>query len=370
MKRVATIVSLLVCMQLMSACVGAPANRPVVIRFIQMITGDAGWGIGSKTWDDNHVLLTQDGGHIWEDVTPPEPALATKHAAGYFFDRHTGWVTYFPTSANPGMFYTWRTTDDGASWTQSPAQWVTFLGSADYPPYIDFVSSTRGWIMLRYGPFGMHKYPAYLMKTTNAGTSWTIVINPLGGNYLQSCRKTGMDFVDNRTGWVTYDNCPVPGAEVSLTADGGTTWSTILLPEPASHPGLFASNPCYSHSPNLLSSTEGAVALSCTSGGNPYEDYIYFTTDGGTTWTDYEYPGGPLYLLNSSIAFAMGQEMHRSTDGGVNWTLTSVVPWDGQFSFVSPLLVWGVADSGGSYALVRSATGTNSWGTLSPVVLP
>ncbi len=351
-----------------------PVGTPVTIRFIQMIDGATGWGIGSIPGDDNHVLLTQDGGSLWDDVSPSEPGLAAKHAVGYFYDRHTGVVTYFPTSvgAPPATFYSWRTTNDGATWTQSTTHSVEFLGSVDYPPYIDFVSANTGWIMLRNGGAGMHRYPIYLMKTTNGGASWTMQINAMGGTYLQSCRKTGMDFADVNTGWVTYDNCPITGARISVTTNGGAAWSEISLPEPSSHPGLFATSFCYSHSPNVLSATTGGVAMSCAVGGDPtnVQEFLYVTTTGGASWIDVPYPGGPLYMLDTVTMFAMGQEQHRSTDGGVNWTPTSTVSWEGQFSFVTSLYAWGAVEAAGSYALVKTVNGTSSWAQLTPMVGP
>jgi photosystem II stability/assembly factor-like uncharacterized protein len=347
-----------------------PIGTPVTIRFIQMIDGATGWGIGHTTGDDNHVLLTQNGGNLWDDVSPPEPGIASKHAVGFFFDRHTGWVTYFPTSETPThTFYTWKTTNDGASWTQSASQSLDISSSASNPPFIDFVSATTGWIMLRHSAAGMHSYPAYLMKTTNGGATWTEV----SGGTVHSCNKTGMDFVDASTGWLTFNNCPVTGARVSITTDGGSTWSAISLPEPPAFPIPFVSASCWSHSPNLLSSIAGAVAMSCRiDPGDPTNivHYLYFTNNGGATWTSVPYPGGPLYMLDGATAFAMGQEQHRSTDGGASWTLTSIVAWDGQFSFVTPFYVWGVAEAGGAYALVKSVNGTSSWAMLTPMLAP
>jgi len=342
----------------------------VTIRFIQMIDGFTGWAIGSTGGDDNHVLLTQDGGSLWDDISPPEPGLASKHAVGYFLDRHTGWVVYYPTSETASYtFYTWKTTTDGASWTQSATQSVDISGAEGIPPYIDFVNANTGWVLLRHSAAGMHSYPAYLMRTTNGGASWTEVA---GGN-VHGCNKTGMDFVNASTGWLTYDNCPVTGARVSITTDGGSTWSHTNLPEPASFPVPYAGAYCWSHSPDLLSSTTGALAMSCRiDPGDPTDlvHYLFVTNNNGATWISVPYPGGPLYALDTATMFAMGQEQHRSTDGGVSWTLTSLVSWDGQFSFVTPLYVWGVAEAGGAYALVKSVNGTSSWGMLSPMLAP
>jgi hypothetical protein len=345
-----------------------PIGTPLTIRFVQMIDGATGWGIGSPSGDDNQVLLTQNSGNLWDDVSPPEPALASKHAAGYFLDRHTGWVVYYPTSeTSPSAhtFYTWNTTNDGASWTQSATQSLDISSSVDYPPFVDFVSANTGWILLRHGPAGMHSYPAYLMRTTNGGSSWTEV----SGGGIHGCNKTGMDFVDVSTGWLTYNNCPVTGARLSITTNGGATWNHTLLPEPASYPGLFSSGGCYSHSPNLLSATTGGLVLTCNVSGSPV-DYFYVTTNGGASWISVPYPGGPLYMMDTVTMFAMGREQHRSVDGGVNWTVTSIVSWDGQFSFVTPLYVWGVAEAAGAYALVHSVNGTSSWAQLTPMLAP
>jgi hypothetical protein len=349
-----------------------PTGTAVTIRYIQMIDGATGWGIGSPGGDDNQVLLTQDGGSLWDDVSPPEPALATKHAAGYFHDRHTGWVVYYPTSeTSPAShtFYTWNTTNDGASWTQSTTQSLDISSSVDFPPFVDFVSANTGWVLLRHGPAGMHSYPAYLMRTTNGGASWTEV----SGGGIHGCNKTGMDFVDVSTGWLTYDNCPVLGARLNITNDGGSTWTPISLPEPASFPVPYVSAYCWSHSPNLLSSTTGGLAMSCRiDPGDPTNivHYYFVTTNGGASWISVPYPGGPLYMMDTVTMFAMGRDQHRSTDGGVNWTPTSLVSWDGQFSFVTSLYVWGAVEASGSYALVKSINGTDSWAMLSPMLAP
>jgi hypothetical protein len=112
--------------------------------------------------------------------------------------------------------------------------------------------------------------------------------------------------------------------------------------------------------------------MSCVSSGDltNTEDYLYVTTNGGVSWTDVPYPGGPLYALDSATMFAMGLEHHRSTDGGASWTLTSIVSWEGQFSFVTPLYAWGAVEASGSYALVKTVNGTSSWAQLNPMVGP
>jgi hypothetical protein len=75
-------------------------------------------------------------------------------------------------------------------------------------------------------------------------------------------------------------------------------------------------------------------------------------------------------MLNTTTLYAMGREQHRSTDAGASWTLTSIVAWDGQFSFLSQIYVWAAAEADGEYALVKSANGTNSWAMLTPIVSP
>jgi photosystem II stability/assembly factor-like uncharacterized protein len=351
-----------------------PTLEPVIITYIAMIDTSNGWGIGSLTGDDNHVLRTSDGGHTWTDVTPPEPSLATKHATGFFVDNNHAWVTYYPSTIGspPYSFYTWNTTNGGTSWTQSAAQSVEFLGSINTPPYMHFSDANTGWIMLRLGAAGMHKYPVYLMRTLNGGATWDMLIDPFGAVFLQSCRKTGMHFSGSLTGWVTFDNCPTTEPAVIVTDDGGATWSDIVLPPPASEPSLFANAFCFTYSPNLLSPTSGGLVSHCTLYSDPTTtlDYVYRTADGGSSWIGYDYPGGPLLLLNSNIGFALDNQIHRTDDGCVSWTHIGTTSWDGQFSFVSQLYAWAVARAGTSIALVKSATGASSWGLLNPVLAP
>ena len=154
-----------------------PTPVSVDITFITMITTSVGWGIGSPSGADNHVLRTGDGGNTWRDVTPPEPGLGSKHAVGFFLNAQTAWVIYHPSTVGtpPATFYTWRTTNGGAHWSKSTLHSVEFLGTTDHPPFIHFSDANRGWVMLRHGPAGMHRYPVYLMSTANGGATWSML---------------------------------------------------------------------------------------------------------------------------------------------------------------------------------------------------
>jgi photosystem II stability/assembly factor-like uncharacterized protein len=356
----------------------APGEE-ITISAIHMSDADRGWAIGGLGEYGDHVLRTSDGGLTWLDVTPPEPAPGPedeeKMAAGFFIDETTGWVVYHSVPRESELGSTvlgiWYTFDAGSSWHWSGPFTVDFVGSAFNPPHLDFSTPQTGWIMARLGGVGMHKYPVYLFVTKDGGAHWTRLVDPYESIYLQSCQKTGMSFAFEQTGWVTIASCPIEGAEVVVTGDGGATWEAVALPAPEEQPDLFGSAGCETHFPTLFSSTHGALAMSCLRWENDerVEDhYVYITEDAGETWQTHRYPGGTLLFIDADIAYALSTDIYRTQDGGETWTKVKSVSWEGQFSFVSQQLGWAVARSDTEIALVKTENGGQSWSIIEPVI--
>lgn len=346
----------------------------VLITFIHMISPSVGWGVGGLEGAQDHVLRTQDGGTTWQDVTPPEPAPEAggfaKTAIGAFLDAQVGRVLYYPEALTPQptAATVWATQDGGASWTASQSIALDFLGSTDLPPLLRFADADNGWLLAQQGAAGMHRYPVYLLRTSDGGATWETIIDPYAGEGLQSCNKTGLFFLDAQTGWVTVDNCPVTAPELSVTSDGGRTWEARPLPVPANRPTLFDDALCEAHSPQLLTPAIGALGLTCRLGLNI--SYVYLTQDGGATWEPHLYPGGELVMLSPRVGFALSRRIYQTLDGGVTWTATKVVEWDGQFSWVDERAGWAVARSNGALALVKTSNAGRIWDLLKPRVGP
>jgi len=344
-----------------------------IVTYIQMINQNLGWAIGGLEGASDHVLRTGDGGSTWRDVTPPEPAPSEgelgKAAVGYFPDSLVGWVTYYRASLEPvpAQLRVWSTQDGGESWTDSQPVALEFLGTTDYPPVLGFEDAESGWLLAANGPSGMHRYPIYLLRTVDGGRNWEVALDPFSGG-LQSCHKSGIVFADRLTGWATVAECPIAAPELAVTRDGGRTWNSVPLPPPEKRPTLFETELCEGHSPQLLSATEGAIAVSCSTG--LLLNYYYRTADGGQTWQSFLYPGGTLSLTGSRTALALGQKIYRTEDAGQTWEHIKTVQWNGQFSFVNDQVGWAVARTGDAIALVTTTDGGLIWDLLKPTVAP
>jgi photosystem II stability/assembly factor-like uncharacterized protein len=359
---------------------GAPAiahleaEQLILITHIRMVTPSVGWGIGGLEGAQDHVFRTQDGGTVWEDLTPPEPAPEVgaypKAAVGVFLDAQVARVLYYPASLTPEPYVAtvWSTEDGGGIWTASQSLDLDFLGSTDFPPVLRFADADTGWLLAQQGAAGMHHYPVYLLRTADGGRTWDTAIDPYLGDDLQSCNKTGLFFLDAATGWATVDNCPVTAPELWVTADGGSSWEAHPLPSPANRPGLFEDSQCVAHSPQLLTPAIGFVGVSCSLG--LAIEYVYVTQDGGTTWEPHLNQGGELVMLSPRVGFALSRRIYQTLDGGVTWDATKVVTWDGQFSWIDERTGWAVARSDGALALVRTDDAGRNWDLLKPRVGP
>jgi photosystem II stability/assembly factor-like uncharacterized protein len=356
------------------------------IRAIRMVDQTSGWAIGGEEAGDDHVLLTGDGGHTWGDVSPPEPLpsdpAATKTAIGAFLDAGRAWVIY--TSADPyeqvNLTTVWRTDDGGKTWQPGLPLDVTGL-DLFFPKFIGFSGPRDGWLMVGLGAGMMHEYVA-LFTTHDGGREWTRVLDPFGTAPVQSCDKTGVTFFDANAGWMTRDCHGVTvGLTLESTLDGGSTWISLPLPTPASDPGAFDyPNVCSVHSPRLFSDYIGAIGVSCeqydeskAGSDDPWTNkrsYMYWTEDGGGSWTISNYPGGELDFLSSNEILALGRTISVSQDAGAHWQAVKAVSWDGQFSFVDDTNGWAVARSAGAIAFVRTTNGGKTWQELHPVIQP
>jgi photosystem II stability/assembly factor-like uncharacterized protein len=349
-----------------------PGGARVTISEIHMINSTRGWAIGGVPGRDQHVLWTRDGGLTWRDVTPPQPrpeSGARLAAAGAFLDALTAWVVYFEAEPPPPVggalaLVVWRTQDAGGSWSSSQPVGVEFIGSEFTPPFVRFADPTHGWLLANLGGAGMHRYPVYLLSTADGGQTWQPLIDPYVGPFLQSCYKTDMAFANLLIGLVTIASCPVDGALTFWTFDGGITWEDVFLPSPPEDPDLLEQAACDTHSPQFVVSDQSFVAAECRSFVEEGESFSVLHTAAVSR----PYPGGQALFLDPTIGWALGREVHRTTDGGLKWTHLNTLAWDGQFSFVDTLLGWAVARTADESALVRTSDSGASWEILDPVI--
>lgn len=185
-----------------------------------------------------------------------------------------------------------RSTNRGDSWIAIDVPVVTDLQA------ISMVNSTVGYAC------GTN---SQVVKTTNAGLTWTPVTRPHVNNYTLQA----IEFVDANTGWVFVNFAAVTGGNIFKTTDGGTTWTqqTIGTTDQIAQADMVDAN----------------VGYLCL---NPSGRPIYKTTNGGSSWTSVTVPfTGQIRDIraldadNVYIGTSAGtNRVAKSTNGGTSWT--------------------------------------------------
>ena len=185
-----------------------PAAVATNVRSAELVTENFGW---SLTAED--LVATSDDGATWVSVLPTG-VRPGDIAAVEFVDATTGWV--FAVGVNG--YQTYGTVDGGHSWTQkgliSPPRTIV----AVFP---SFVSTAEGWVEMKIGT-GSAYSEGLLYGTSDGGDSWAALDSPGGGP---------IRFVDPKDGWMADGPA---GDELSVTRDGGVSWSEVHLPAASS----------------------------------------------------------------------------------------------------------------------------------------
>ncbi len=364
------------------AFTGSPApaatspEGQVEFVWIAMIDQQNGWAIARGRGTIELVLRTADGGQTWSARTPPEALPATrgvtKTANGVFTDADQAWIVYQnePEFDIPDPLIVWRTQDGGDTWLASPP--LPLPGPPDFLDVSDFGRAITGeaFFLAHLGAGMNHDYLAVFLSASS-GEDWTRVADPFETPDIQGCRKTGLDFLDGRYGWMSIDCQGVRDKPYFFsTSDGGISWDTQDLPPPVESPDLFMTSVCGVYDPHLASEQAGVVVLRCLDRADfdLQEDFLYRTADGGGTWTTFTFPGGELLVLDNEHGFALSRDIYQTADGGETWGFVKSVNWDGQFSFVDPLNGWAVARAGEALALVRTVNGGRTWQEITPAL--
>jgi len=148
------------------------------------------------------IYRTADGGKSWSSSTLPNPP-AQRPAA--FADFGGVVLASAESGAAPDRYYTFRSTNGGASWTGASA------GPIEGLPVV-FVTATR-WLQIIV--------PSQSQETTDGGASWHAYTT----DYQQAAPVAPqIAFGDAMTGYAT-----VRGS-IQRTLDGGAHWSAIRTP--------------------------------------------------------------------------------------------------------------------------------------------
>lgn len=365
------------------AIVHLSAGTAITITSIHMLDVTSGWATGGLANTGDHVLITQDGGATWRDVTPPQVAPSSDQgmpsaATGFFGNTTTAWVVYgnYVTAA-PASAIVFRTTDGGQTWAASQPIDLSAIGAADFfqPSDLRFLPDAEtGWFIAHLGVGMNHDYFT-VMQTTDGGQTWKSSIDPTAGG-PQSCAKTGLHFTDAQNGWLTGDCQGVaPGVFFKHSTDGGATWSDASLPAPTGQPDMFTRQDagCGTYSLRFFDPQNAQLSVSCLIlGANVITSthFIYTTADGGQNWTSNVSPSRSLTFINPQIGWALpyGEAnvqapfaLSQTQDGGHTWTTVKQLAWTGQLSFVDAQNGWAVAQADQAISFVKTTDAGHTW---------
>jgi photosystem II stability/assembly factor-like uncharacterized protein len=216
---------------------------------------------------DGALLLSDDGGASWREITPSTLA-ADRLTAVAFLDAQTGWTAHIDES-QPGAVVLAATTDGGHTWQTSEHRLPPIDDPAARPNRISifWLDATHGWLMLRQATSSNFNHGA-LFRTQDGGQSWRQVAAP-GGHPVV--------FVAPSTGWTAGGP---NGDTLFRSDDGGASWRVQSLP----YPDEAAPGQRQHLAPRFSADgQQGVVEVVTLTLTNQRRDR-YMTHDGGDTW--------------------------------------------------------------------------------------
>jgi len=388
----------------------------------KMLTPLRGWAVGPPGKDRNQahdaVLITEDGGAHWRNVTPPGFSGWTDRTM-YFLDVTHAWVAVTPhvvahPATTPATITVFRTSDGAKSW-----QSATFQLADGSPSQLSFVDPQHGWMLLqvnngvaiyRTSDGGLHWAQASVSQYTNpnATAPGGLPMSYTGGPNRDKELACALDpfaaiaFRDASTGWAA-GSCrgPAPAAYLYVTHDAGSTWQPQplpSLPEMSGCPcGVAATDLVFTSSRDatfmMAFNTEDTKCrtenggTACATQSIPGQVMVYATHDGGKTWASHTLPGVGAWraepsfidartgwyaasILKASPTFpgeTTFDRLYVTHDGGASWSPvpSTIALGGGWIQFISPTVGWALYPP----ALVITTDGGRGWQPLNPVVI-
>ncbi|MHC2585360.1 ferritin-like domain-containing protein [Bradyrhizobium diazoefficiens] len=233
----------------------------------------------------------------------------------WFIDPRVGWAV----NSDGNII---KTEDGGENWVPQHSTPGVYLRS------VAFANANVGWV-------GTLTRSRRLLRTTNGGTTWSVV-TPLPPN--APVAVCGLSVVSELVVYASGTNRPSDVPAMMKTVDGGATWTAWDM---SAHASILIDT-------YFTDALHGWVVGGKTDEAAPttrdkVKPVILETTDGGATWTnrlagqEAEFPfgewGWKIFFVNSQLGFVSLENFDaaavaRTTDGGRTWIRMAVE--DGQ----------------------------------------
>ena len=204
---------------------------------------------------------------------------------------------------------------------------------------VHFADTQNGWIASMTNS---------IFHTSDGGQTWVDLQPPPSVNYW------GIHFVSAQEGWAVGS----PG-KIRHTTDAGATWED-------QNGGSY-----YNWSVFFIDEDRGWIAGGREDGfGYDPIRYIYYTTNGGDSWSSQLYDLNEPYLLgvhflDANIGYAVGEggQIFHTTDGGANWIeqTSGTIRHLRNVHATTPDTAWAVGVGG---LLLRTIDGGSTWDSL------
>jgi photosystem II stability/assembly factor-like uncharacterized protein len=343
-----------------------PAGGSVALLTLHMIDTMTGWALS-----EHAVLRTIDGGIHWKNVSPPNITL-TRNSIAEFSTASSVWLAIPQAQATSTQVL--HTIDGGMTWQQSTLQ-------AAFPRQITFIDAQHGWLLAGWRQTGGAAEAVSVFYTRDGGKSWTKVADALfadatpPGHLPYGGQKTGINFLNASTGWVTGTVIVPNLAWLYITRDGGLSWYQQTLLKPHGIPLAQLTI----NSPTFFSTTDGIlpVIFSDITTDNRIATDIYFTHDGGTTWQSTAIlPVGPgvFDFVDMQHGWASdGSVLYMTSDGGNHWIKLSPNESFKHISlldFVSSTIGWAISSATSMpSSLLKTIDGGRTWTVIASMIL-
>jgi photosystem II stability/assembly factor-like uncharacterized protein len=339
MKKGYAILSIIILSGLSGFCQSTNTAQDTIIRVesgVSAYLSDVAFAdqnTGIIVGDSGRILRSTDGGRSWNIINPPKKVWYT---AVQFASSSVGYIV-----GDSGTVL--KTTNAGASWVELDIPSDALLGS------ISFVDPDHGYV----GGGSSHN----IYKTRDGGSSWTIIS-------LAEKFSTSLVFTDTATGYVmtTFLWLGRPCWPINKTTDGAQTFTnmscadmsvTRLVPGYGTTTFAISGAATYKVEDGVISGVvsdiRGINDLSFSNSNSAYAvgDSILRSDNGGNTWSGLAQEApylNAVYSISSREAIAVGPEgvivRITTTDTGLDIDEVTALDFTGAASASSDIKIY------------------------------